>query len=99
MSLGVCQMTRRRALEQVGLYDPAIFYGPEDVDLCLRMWLVGWKVLYDGRRLNALSRSGCTDPIQPPAGSLERISAERMSRLYQDVYYRVISGTRAAALQ
>jgi len=47
--IGACQMIRRRALEQVGLYDPAIFYGPEDVDLCLRMWLVGWKVLYDGR--------------------------------------------------
>lgn len=47
--IGACQMMRRRALEQVGAYDPAIFYGPEDVDLCLRMWSAGWKVLYVGR--------------------------------------------------
>ncbi len=44
--IGACQMLRRRALEEVGILDDKIFYGPEDVDLCLRMWLKGWKVLY-----------------------------------------------------
>lgn len=46
--IGACQMIRHTALAHVGAYDPAIFYGPEDVDICLRMWQAGWKVLYDG---------------------------------------------------
>ena len=47
--IGACQMIRRRALEEVGMYDPKIFYGPEDVDLCLRMWKGGWRTTYNGR--------------------------------------------------
>jgi len=44
--IGACQLIRKSALEQVGLLDENIFYGPEDVDICLRMWLKGWKVKY-----------------------------------------------------
>jgi GT2 family glycosyltransferase len=47
--IGACQALRRAALEQVGPLDEAIFYGPEDVDLCLRMWKAGWKVVWDPR--------------------------------------------------
>jgi len=47
--IGACHCMRRNALDRVGFYDPNIFYGPEDVDLCLRMWKTGWKVLYEGR--------------------------------------------------
>lgn len=44
--IGACQIIRRSALDEVGLLDDKIFYGPEDVDLCLRMWLSGWRVSY-----------------------------------------------------
>ncbi|MHB8512040.1 MAG: glycosyltransferase family 2 protein [Actinomycetota bacterium] len=44
--IGACQFLRRAALEEVGLYDEKIFYGPEDVDLCIRMWEHGWQVAY-----------------------------------------------------
>jgi GT2 family glycosyltransferase len=44
--IGACQMIRREAMEEIGLYDDNIFYGPEDVDYCLRMWKAGWRVLY-----------------------------------------------------
>ena len=44
--IGACQMIRKKAFEDTGLLDERIFYGPEDVDLCLRMWLKGWKVIY-----------------------------------------------------
>jgi GT2 family glycosyltransferase len=47
--IGACQALRRAALAQVGPLDEAIFYGPEDVDLCLRMWKAGWKVVWDPR--------------------------------------------------
>ena len=44
--IGACQMIRREALKTVGLLDEKIFYGPEDVDFCLRMYRNGWKVYY-----------------------------------------------------
>jgi len=45
--IGACQVIRRTALAEVGLLDERIFYGPEDVDLCLRMRQTGWRVVYN----------------------------------------------------
>ena len=66
--VGACQAIRMSALYSVGWLDERIFYGPEDVDFCLRMRLRGWRVTYVGdaivrhecqrvtrRRLNALT--------------------------------------------
>lgn len=47
--IGACQAIKREALDDVGLLDERIFYGPEDVDFCLRMWRKGWRVRWDGR--------------------------------------------------
>jgi N-acetylglucosaminyl-diphospho-decaprenol L-rhamnosyltransferase len=44
--IGACQLIRREAVQDVGLLDDKIFYGPEDVDFCLRLWMSGWKVQY-----------------------------------------------------
>jgi GT2 family glycosyltransferase len=44
--IGACQTIRREAFEQVGFLDENIFYGPEDIDYCLRMYHNGWKVYY-----------------------------------------------------
>lgn len=44
--IGACQIFRRGAFERVGPLDEAVFYGPEDIDYCLRMWKHGWKVGY-----------------------------------------------------
>lgn len=44
--ISACWLVRREAIEAVGLLDERIFYAPEDVDYCLRMWLAGWEVLY-----------------------------------------------------
>ena len=63
--IGACQMMRRRALEEVGLFDERIFYGPEDIDICLRLRKAGWLVVYhpeavvvhDERRLTRSLRS------------------------------------------
>lgn len=45
-AIGACQFIRSSALAQVGPLDERIFYGPEDVDFCLRLWLAGWQVWY-----------------------------------------------------
>jgi GT2 family glycosyltransferase len=45
--IGACQVIRRVALERVGLLDEWIFYGPEDIDFCLRLRASGWHVVYN----------------------------------------------------
>jgi len=45
--IGACQLIRRKAIEEVGYLDEAMFYGPEDVDYCLRLQKAGWKVIYN----------------------------------------------------
>jgi GT2 family glycosyltransferase len=44
--IGACQFFRRGLIDQIGFYDDKIFYGPEDIDFCLRIWKAGWKVYY-----------------------------------------------------
>jgi hypothetical protein len=44
--IGACQVIRRTALDEIGYLDQKIFYGPEDVDICLRMHLKKWRVVY-----------------------------------------------------
>jgi GT2 family glycosyltransferase len=39
---------RREMLDRVGYFDERIFYSPEDVDYCLRVWQVGYVVLQVG---------------------------------------------------
>lgn len=43
--IGACMMVRREAFEAVGGFDESYFYGPEDVDLCLRLREAGWKIV------------------------------------------------------
>jgi len=45
--IGACQMIKREAYEKVGPIDSRIFYGPEDVDYCLRVWQAGYRVVYN----------------------------------------------------
>jgi GT2 family glycosyltransferase len=39
---------RREMLDRVGYFDERIFYSPEDVDYCLRVWQAGYAVLHVG---------------------------------------------------
>lgn len=44
--IGACQAFRRELVERIGLLDENIFYGPEDIDFCLRTWRSGMEVHY-----------------------------------------------------
>jgi GT2 family glycosyltransferase len=43
---GACLMLRRAAVDRVGFFDPDFFMYGEDIDLCFRLKLGGWKVFY-----------------------------------------------------
>ena len=45
--IGACQFIRGEVIKKIGMYDDKIFYGPEDIDFCLRIWKAGWKVIYN----------------------------------------------------
>jgi GT2 family glycosyltransferase len=46
--IGACQLFRRDAYTTIGGLDPSIFYGPEDVDFCLRLGYAGKRVVQVG---------------------------------------------------
>lgn len=41
-----CLMIRKAAIDRVGFFDPRYFMFGEDIDLCYRLKLGGWKVFY-----------------------------------------------------
>jgi GT2 family glycosyltransferase len=43
---GACLLVRRKALDDVGLFDEGFYYLYEDVDLCYRLKTAGWRSLY-----------------------------------------------------
>lgn len=45
--IGACHLIRRAAWDEVGPYDERIFYGPEDIDFCLRLHRAGWRVVLE----------------------------------------------------
>lgn len=47
-AIGACQVVRRDAFERAGGFDESYFYGPEDVDLCLRLREAGSRVVQVG---------------------------------------------------
>lgn len=44
--IGACWLMRKEIIEKVGLLDEKIFYAPEDVDYCARVWRAGYKVAF-----------------------------------------------------
>jgi GT2 family glycosyltransferase len=68
---GACLMLRMAALDRVGFFDPRYFMSGEDVDLCYRLKLGGWKIFY-------LPTAGATHHRRPATPEAERqMSYER----------------------
>jgi GT2 family glycosyltransferase len=45
-AISACWMLDANAIAATGLLDERIFYSPEDVDYCIRVWLAGWQIHY-----------------------------------------------------
>ena len=55
--IGACQLVRRSDFLAAGGFDASYFYGPEDVDLCLRLREAG-------RRVVQVAGAGCDHPAR-----------------------------------
>jgi len=60
-----CLMLRRSALDRVGFFDPRYFRFGEDLDLCYRLKLGGWKVFY-------LPTASAIRNVKPASSARER---------------------------
>src|SRR5260370_26211685 len=68
---GACLMVGMAALERVGFFDPRYFMFGEDVDLCYRLKLGGWKIFYQ-------PAAGATHHVKPATPAAQRqMSYER----------------------
>jgi GT2 family glycosyltransferase len=45
-AISACWLLRSETVAATGLLDERIFYSPEDVDYCIRIWQAGWQVHY-----------------------------------------------------
>lgn len=45
-AISACWIFRKDVLQSVGLFDEKIFYSPEDLDFCMRVWNNGLKIIY-----------------------------------------------------
>lgn len=45
-AISACWLLSKQAIEATGLLDERIFYSPEDVDYCIRLWKAGYQVHY-----------------------------------------------------
>ncbi|MDQ4049891.1 MAG: glycosyltransferase family 2 protein [Actinomycetota bacterium] len=67
--LGACQLFRAEAQRAAGEVDPWMFYGPDDVDWCLRIRMAGFRVAYvpQATVIHGYRRSTAARPVSPLA--------------------------------
>jgi hypothetical protein len=65
-----CLMLRRSSLDRVGFFDPRYFMFGEDLDLCYRLKLGGWKIFY-------LPTAGAHRTLKPAPQRERQMSYER----------------------
>lgn len=79
--IGACQLVRRDAWEAVGGLDESFFYGPEDVDFCVRLGDAGHRILQVGTAM-------CRHPARRRNRSLFARGGLRHARALSTFYAR-----------
>jgi N-acetylglucosaminyl-diphospho-decaprenol L-rhamnosyltransferase len=75
---GACLLVRRRALDEIGLFDESFYFWSEDADLCWRLRKAGWKLFY----------SADVEVTHHGSASLNRVEIfERSKMFYASLLY------------
>src|ERR1700674_902963 len=64
---GDCLMLRMAAVDRIGFFDPRYFMFGEDIDLCYRLKLCGWKVFYQPAASAVRQKRAATSKAQREA--------------------------------
>ena len=76
-------LTRRAAIEEVGVLDEGYWLYMDDLDWCHRFKLAGWRIVYDGR-VSSLHVKGGTTREKSHRGLRHNIAFHRsMGRFYR----------------
>lgn len=76
---GAYMLIRKKALEEVGLFDEAYFMYGEDLDLCYRFKQKGWKVVYNSESY-CIHYQGVSSGIKKGSHHLTKASKETRIR-------------------
>ena len=88
---GSCVLLRRAALEQIGLFDEGYFMYAEDADLCTRLRMSGWSVLFTPE-LEVTHERGVS------TGNSRRMILEHSRSIYRYFAKHHARGWRSASL-
>ena len=84
-----CLMLRRSALDRVGFFDPRYFMFGEDLDLCYRLKLGGWKIFY-------VPSAVAHHQVKPPSPDRRRQIAYERHRAMWTYHYKHHSEDQSA---
>ncbi|MFI5027853.1 MAG: glycosyltransferase family 2 protein [Solirubrobacterales bacterium] len=80
---GAYMLTRKAAIDEVGLLDEGYWMYMDDLDWCYRFKLAGWKIVYDGR-VSSLHVKGGTTRKKRHRGLRHNVSFHRsIGRFYR----------------
>ncbi len=80
---GAYMLTRKAAIDEVGLLDEGYWLYMDDLDWCKRFGLAGWRIVYDGR-VSSLHVKGGTTRKKSHRGLRHNIAFHRsMGRFYR----------------
>ena len=78
-------LLRRTAIERVGLMDEGIYYSPEDVDYCLRLWKAGLAVWYEPSAVAVHDPRECSRHVLPNRMTLSHLRG--LAHLFRKHHY------------
>ncbi len=85
---GGAMFLRRKALEQVGLFDERFFLYMEDADMCRRMRSCGWKILIDPNAQILHLWEGTSSKMRRRAFLKHHISIYKYFQKYEPGFFR-----------
>lgn len=81
-AVGAFMLIRRKALDQIGLFDEKFFMYGEDIDLCYRLKKKGWRIVYNPTA-KILHYKGVSTGIKDHSATMSKASRLHRAKMIQ----------------